>query len=68
MTPFKITYGLEAIVPMEFMVHSLRLAVEAKLPMEESREHRIQKLLKLEQARQENILLNEMVQRKHLAQ
>ena len=48
MTPFKMTYGLEAIVPMEFLVTSLRLAVQEKLPMEESKEHRIQKLLKLE--------------------
>ena len=40
-TPFKMTYGLEAIVPMEFLVTSLRLAVQEKIPMEESKEHRI---------------------------
>ena len=49
---------------MEFMVQSVRLVVEEKLPMEESREHRIQELLKLEQARQESILLTDMVQRR----
>ena len=51
MTPFKMTYGLEAIVPMEFLVTSLRLVVQEKLTMEESREHRIQELLKLEHKR-----------------
>ena len=49
--PIQKTYGLEAIVPMEFLVTSLRLVVQEKLPMEESREHRILELLKLEQVR-----------------
>ena len=29
MTPFKLVYGLEAVVPMEFLVPSLRIAVRA---------------------------------------
>ena len=37
MTPFRMTYGLEAVVPMEFMIPSLRMAVSERLPMEESR-------------------------------
>ena len=49
------------------MVTSLRLAVQEKLPMEEFREQRIQKLLKLEQERKENIFLTEMVQRRQKA-
>ena len=31
MTPFKLVYGLEAVVPMEFLVPSLRVAADSKL-------------------------------------
>ena len=59
-----MTYGVEAVVPIEFLVTILRLVVQEKLLMEEFREHRIQALLKLEQERQESILLTERVQKR----
>ena len=67
MTPFKMTHGVNAIVPMEFLVISLGLTVQERLPMEKSQEHRIQELLKLEKARQESVLLTEVVQRRQKA-
>ena len=36
MTPFRLVYGLEAVVPMEFLVPSLRIALDQKLPIQES--------------------------------
>lgn len=47
-----MAYGLEAVVPMEFMIPSLRMTMEEKLPMKESQEERIQELLNLEEERQ----------------
>ena len=32
-TPFSLVYGLEAILPIEFEVPSLRIAVETRMPM-----------------------------------
>ena len=63
MTPFRMAYGLEAVVPMEFMIPSLRMTIQEKLPMEKSREERIQELLKLEEDRQQSILVAEAVQK-----
>lgn len=47
-----MAYGLEVVVPMEFMVPSLGMAIKEKLPMEQSRAERIQELLQLEEDRQ----------------
>ena len=67
MTPFRMAYGLEAVVPMEFMIPSLRMAIQEKLPMEKSREERIQELLNLEEDRQQSILVAEAVQKRRKA-
>ena len=64
MTPFKMAYGLEAVVPMEFMVP---MAMQEKLPMEKSQEERIQELLNLEEDRQQSILVTEAVQKRRKA-
>ena len=50
-TPFKLLYGIEAVVPMEFLVPSLRIAVENKLSPENSLNDRLDQLLALEQDR-----------------
>ena len=67
MTPFRMAYGLEAVVPMEFMVPSLRMAMQENLPMEKAREERIQELLNLEEDRQQSILVTEAVQKRRKA-
>ena len=51
MTPFKLVYGMEAVVPMEYVIPSLRLAVQHCLSSEDSVVHRKQELLKLEEDR-----------------
>ena len=56
-----MTYGLEAIVPMELLVKSWRLTIQENLSMEESKGQRVQELLKLEQ---ESISLAKMLQRR----
>lgn len=49
MTPFKLVYGMEAVVPMEYVIPSLRLAIQYHLSPEDSINHRKQELLKLEE-------------------
>ena len=50
MTPFKLVYGLEAVVPMEFVVPSLRVSAE-KLPSDLSVKHRTRYLMQMEEDR-----------------
>lgn len=51
MTPFKLVYGIEAVVPMEYVIPSLRLTVHHRLNPKESILHRQRELLKLEEDR-----------------
>ena len=45
MTPFRLTYGLEAVVPMEYIVPSLRIAIEQKWPEQKSLPFRMEGLM-----------------------
>ena len=45
MTPFRLTYGLEAVVPMEYIVPSLRIAIEEKWCEQESLPFRMEGLM-----------------------
>ena len=51
MTPFRLVYGLEVVIPMEFLVPSLRIAVDQKLPIQESLKFRQHHLNQLEEDR-----------------
>ncbi|KAL3692578.1 hypothetical protein R1sor_006229 [Riccia sorocarpa] len=51
-TPFHMVYGVEALVPMEFIVPTLRIAIEYSLNAEEGIQERLRQLLKLEEARE----------------
>ena len=51
LTPFKLAYGLEAVVPMEFVVPSLRIAMTEKLLLEDSVQNRLDQLMQLEEDR-----------------
>ena len=44
-------YGLEAVVPMEFITQSLRVAVFERLLPEESLQNRVEELMNLEEDR-----------------
>ena len=48
-TPFELVYGLEAILPIELEVHSLRIALEERLGDEDSLKQRLIMLEKLDE-------------------
>jgi hypothetical protein len=49
-TPFKLVYGLEAIVPMEYLVLSLRIAAFIDMDDTSVVQERLAQLVKLEEA------------------
>ena len=68
MTPFRMVYGgLEAIVPMEFVVPSLRIAIQHKLSDEDSSIYRQEQLLRLDEDRIQAAHMTEAIQRRRQA-
>ena len=67
MTPFKLVYGMEAVVPMEYVIPSLRLAVQHRLSPEDSVAHRKQELLRLEEDRIYSAYVAEVSQKRRQA-
>ena len=61
-TPFRLAYGQEAVVPLEFMVPSLRMAVDHDLDYNEVLRSRLDKLLTLDEHRQRAIWSQQIVQ------
>ena len=61
-TPFRLAYGQEAVVPLEFMVPSLRMAVDYDLDYNEVLRSRLDKLLTLDEHRQRAIWCQQIVQ------
>lgn len=66
-TAFRLAYGQEAVVPLEFMVPSLRLAVEHDMDYNSVLWARLEKLLSLDEQRQRAVWTQQVVQnrRKH---
>lgn len=62
MTPFRLVYGLEAVVPMEFVVPSLRVATKKKLPIQESLMFKQHHLNQLEEDRATSAYVSEIIQ------
>jgi hypothetical protein len=50
-TPFQLVYGLEVVVPVEYIIPSLRIAVQERLGDVESHYRRLLALEKLTEAR-----------------
>ena len=67
MTPFRMVYGLEAIVPMEFVIPSLRVAIQHKLTDVESSVYRQEQLLKLDEDIIQAAHMTEAIQRRRQA-
>lgn len=67
MTPFRLVYGLEAVVPMEFVVPSLRIAIQNRMSPEASVKHRQRYLLQLEEDRVMSAYVAEIVQKRRQA-
>jgi len=63
-TLFSLVYGLEAVVPMEFVVPSLRIALSDRLNQEDSINSRIHDLLELDENRIRSAWTAEAVQKR----
>jgi hypothetical protein len=50
-TPFRMAFGLEAVMPSEFIVPSLRIQSENRLNESKSEQARVEQLLRLEEDR-----------------
>ena len=62
-----MAFGLEAIMPIEFLVPSLRVQVTARLPEVQSEEYRLEQLLELGEDRIESMTQLEQRQRQQKA-
>lgn len=63
-TPFSLVYGVEAVLPIEFEVPSLRIAVEARLTDKESLRHRLIELEAMDESRRRAAQHTEAIQRR----
>jgi hypothetical protein len=63
-TPFQLVYGVEAILPIELEVKSLRIAIEERLGNTESLQHHLMELEKLDETRMQALLNMEAIQRR----
>jgi hypothetical protein len=48
-SPFRLTYGMEACLPIEMEVMTLHIATTMRLPLDESQHHRLLQLKKLDE-------------------
>ena len=62
-TPFQMVYGQEAVVPAEFTIPSLRMAIESRWEQNDSLKDRLEKLIKLEERRITTQWATEVAQR-----
>ena len=67
MTPFRLIYGLEVVVPMEYVVQSLRVSSQDKMSPELSVKHRKRYLMQLEEDRTVSSFISEVVQKRRQA-
>ena len=61
-TPFSLMYGVEAILPIEYEVQSLRIAVDQRLDLPESVVHRLEWLEGMSEARRTSVQHIEAIQ------
>ena len=62
-TPFRLAFGLEAVMPVEFQVPSLRIQIREWLPEAQSEQLRLQQLLELGEIRVRSMAILEQEQR-----
>lgn len=63
-TPFSLVYGLEAVLPIEFEVPSLRIAVDSRLTDRQSLKTRLYELKALDESRRRGAQHIEAIQRR----
>ena len=66
-TPFRLAFGLEAVMPVEFQVPSLRIQIRERLNEKESEAIRLAALCELEEHRLASIMHLELEQRRRKA-
>ena len=66
-TPFRLAFGLEAVMPVEFQIPSLRIQVKERLSEKESEKIRLATLCELEENRIASLLQLELEQRRRKA-
>jgi hypothetical protein len=49
--PFRLVYGKEAVMPLEFVVPSLRVSLATQMTDDQSLQHRLDELMELEEDR-----------------
>ncbi|MCO5576462.1 hypothetical protein L7F22_030272 [Adiantum nelumboides] len=67
MTPFRLVFGIEAVVQMEYVIPSLRLSIQHRMSPEESISHKQKEFLKLEEDRIQSAYLVDVGQRRQQA-
>lgn len=63
-TPFSLVYGVEAVLPIEFEIASLRVALETRLTKSESLKHRLLTLEAMSESRRHSAQHTEIIQRR----
>ena len=66
-TPFRLAYGLEAVMPIEFQKPSLRIQVWERMPEGDSEQIRLQQLLALGETRVNSLTALELDQQRRKA-
>ena len=66
-TPFRLAFGLEVVMPVEFQVPSLRIQVRERLPKGKSKQIQLQHLLELGKNRVRSMAILEQEQRRRKA-
>ena len=61
-TPFRMTFGLEAVMPIKFQVPSLRVQIKERLPEAQLEKYRLKQLLELGEHRVANMAQHEQCQ------
>ena len=55
LTQFRLAFGLEVVMPIEFQVLSLRVQVQERLKKKKSEQLRLERLMELEEDRLRNM-------------
>ena len=66
-TPFRLAYGLEAVMPVEFQIPILRIQVKERMTEEASERIRLQQLLALGETRVHSLAVLELDQQRRKA-
>jgi len=61
-TPYQLVYGKEVMLPIEFQIHTYKLAAELGIDLSEAQQERIMQLNQLDEMRQQAVQRTTMIQ------